>query len=67
MLLSQVLFVFGVYEVFLNFSLGYMYCSHLFSEELQNSLNEVVPGDTKEPTGCDALEQEGAYLSSDGE
>ncbi|XP_042287428.1 centrosomal protein of 95 kDa-like [Thunnus maccoyii] len=41
-------------------------------EDLNDSLNEDVPGETKEPTGCDGTEQEetkleGACLSSSGE
>lgn len=43
-----------------------------FSEELNGSFNEDVPGETKEPTSCDGTEQkepklEGACLSSSGE
>ncbi|XP_038569783.1 centrosomal protein of 95 kDa-like isoform X1 [Micropterus salmoides] len=42
------------------------------SEELNDSLHEDVPGETKEPTSCNATEhketkQEGAYSSSSGE
>lgn len=44
----------------------------LFSEELNDSFNEDVLGETKEPTNCDGTEQketklDGACLSSSGE
>lgn len=43
-----------------------------FSEELNDSLNEDVPGETREPTSCNASEHkdtkpEGASSSSSGE